>query len=87
MNRGILYFSAPWCGPCKVMSPLMEQMEKKGQIKMKKINVDYDASTTQKYGIRSVPTMVLTDLDGTEISRKIGNLSEQQILDFYNGKI
>tara|TARA_Y100000389_G_scaffold112602_1_gene109626 strand:+ start:219 stop:476 length:258 start_codon:yes stop_codon:yes gene_type:complete len=85
MNRGILYFSAPWCGPCKVMSPLMEQMEKKGQIKMKKINVDYDASTVQKYGIRSVPTMVLTDLDGTEISRKIGNLSEQQILDFYNG--
>jgi thioredoxin 1 len=85
MNRGILYFSAPWCGPCKVMSPLMEQMNKQGKIKMKKINIDYDASTTQKYGIRNIPTMVLTDLQGNEIKRQTGAMSEQQILDFYNG--
>ena len=52
---------------------------------MKKVNVDYDGTLSQKYGVRSVPTMILTDLNGTEISRKIGNLSEQQILDFYNG--
>tara|TARA_R110000823_G_scaffold283618_2_gene401778 strand:- start:7 stop:264 length:258 start_codon:yes stop_codon:yes gene_type:complete len=85
MNRGILYFSAPWCGPCKVMSPLMEQMEKQGKIKMKKINVDYDASMPQKYNIKSVPTMVLTDLDGNEIKRTTGNMSEVQIMEFYNG--
>ena len=85
MNRGILYFSAPWCGPCKVMSPLIEQMEKQGKIKVKKINVDYDAQMSQKYSVKSVPTLILTDLDGNEISRKIGSLSEQQILDFYNG--
>ena len=85
MNKGILYFSAPWCGPCKVMSPLIEQMEKQGKIKVKKVNVDYDAVLPQKYAIRSVPTLVLTDLNGTEIKRKIGSLSEQQILDFYNG--
>mgnify|MGYP003692173973 FL=1 len=85
MNRGILYFSAPWCGPCKVMSPLIEQMEKQGKIKVKKINVDYDASMPQKYNIKSVPTMVLTDLDGNEINRKVGQMSEQQILDWYNG--
>jgi thioredoxin 1 len=85
MNRGILYFSAPWCGPCKVMSPLMEQMNKQGKIKMKKINIDYDASTTQKYSIRNIPTMVLTDLQGKEIKRQTGAMSEQQIIDFYNG--
>lgn len=85
MNKGILYFSAPWCGPCKVMSPLVEQMAKQGKIKMKKINVDYDASMPQKYNIKSVPTMVLTDLDGNEINRKTGQMSEQQILDWYNG--
>ena len=85
MNKGILYFSAPWCGPCKVMSPLIEQMGKQGRIKVKKVNVDYDAQLPQQYNIKSVPTMVLTDLDGNEISRKVGQLSEQQILDWYNG--
>ena len=85
MNKGILYFSAPWCGPCKVMSPLMEQMAKQGKIKMKKVNVDYDASLSQQYNIKSIPTMVLTDLDGNEINRKTGLMSEQQILNWYNG--
>jgi|TARA_A100001201_G_C4038695_1_gene185979 thioredoxin 1 len=85
MDKGILYFSAPWCGPCKVMSPLVEQMEKQGKIRVKKVNVDYDASLPAKYNIKNVPTMVLTDLSGNEISRKIGQMNEQQILDFYNG--
>ncbi|MAR21607.1 MAG: thiol reductase thioredoxin [Flavobacteriales bacterium] len=85
MDKGILYFSAPWCGPCKVMSPLVEQMEKQGKIRVKKVNVDYDASLPAKYNIKNVPTMVLTDLNGNEISRKIGQMNEQQILDFYNG--
>jgi thioredoxin 1 len=85
MNKGILYFSAPWCGPCKVMTPLIEQMGKQGRIKVRKVNVDYDAQLPQQYNIKSVPTMVLTDLDGKEISRKVGQLSEQQILDWYNG--
>jgi thioredoxin 1 len=85
MNKGILYFSAPWCGPCKVMTPLIEQMGKQGRIKVRKVNVDYDAQLPQQYNIKSVPTMVLTDLDGNEISRKVGQLSEQQILDWYNG--
>ena len=85
MNRGILYFSAPWCGPCKVMSPLMEQMAKQGKIKMKKINIDYDATMPQQYNIKSIPTMILTDLDGNEIKRTTGNMSEVQIMEFYNG--
>ena len=55
------------------------------KIKVKKINVDYDAQMPQKYSVKSVPTLILTDLDGNEISRKIGSLSEQQIQDFYNG--
>jgi len=85
MEKGILYFSAPWCGPCKVMSPLVEQMEKEGKIRVKKVNVDYDASLTQKYNVKNIPTMILTDLKGNELGRKIGSLSEKQILDFYNG--
>ena len=85
MDKGILYFSAPWCGPCKVMSPLIEQMEKKGQIVVRKVNVDYDAQLPTKYNVRNVPTLILTDLNGTEIKRKVGQMTEQQILEFYNG--
>tara|TARA_A100000164_G_C21795773_1_gene718108 strand:- start:348 stop:605 length:258 start_codon:yes stop_codon:yes gene_type:complete len=85
MEKGIIYFSAPWCGPCKVMSPLIEQMGEQGKIRVRKVNVDYEASITQEYNVKNVPTLVLTDLNGKEISRKIGQLNEQQILDFYNG--
>ena len=85
MDKGIIYFSAPWCGPCKVMSPLIEQMGQQGKIRVRKVNVDYEASITQQYNVKNVPTMVLTDLEGNEIGRKIGQMSEQQILDFYNG--
>ena len=85
MDKGILYFSAPWCGPCKVMSPLVESMEAQGKITVKKVNVDYDAQLPTKYNVRNVPTLVLTDLNGTEIKRKVGQMSEQEILDFYNG--
>ena len=85
MDKGILYFSAPWCGPCKLMSPLIESMEKQGKIVVRKINVDYDATLPTKYNVKNVPTLILTDLNGTEIKRKVGQMSEQQILDFYNG--
>ena len=85
MEKGIIYFSAPWCGPCKVMSPLIEQMGEQGKIRVRKVNVDYEDSITQEYNVKNVPTLVLTDLNGKEISRKIGQLNEQQILDFYNG--
>ena len=64
MEKGIIYFSAPWCGPCKVMSPLIEQMGQQGKIRVRKVNVDYEASITQQYNVKNVPTMVLTDLEG-----------------------
>jgi len=83
-KKGIIYFSAPWCGPCKQLGPIMDGLEKYG-VKVKKVNCDYDASITQQYDIKSIPTLILTDLDGKELSRKIGVQSQQQILDWYNG--
>lgn len=67
--REYLYFSAPWCGPCRMLGPVMEQVN--NSIPVKKINVDENSDFAMKYGIRSVPTVVLLE-NGQEVKRIIG---------------
>ena len=81
--KKIIYFSAPWCGPCKVLGPTMQKLS--SELPITKINVDEDSKNSVKYGIRNVPTMVLVDQSGKEINRLVGNVSEQQVKQFYNG--
>ena len=64
-----LYFSAPWCGPCKMLSPVMEQVG--NTIPVNKINVDEQSDLAQRYGIRSVPTVVLLE-NQIEVKRIMG---------------
>tara|TARA_Y100001937_G_scaffold35501_1_gene50980 strand:+ start:233 stop:469 length:237 start_codon:yes stop_codon:yes gene_type:complete len=64
-----LYFSAPWCGPCKMLSPVMEQVG--NTIPVKRVNVDEQSDLAQRYGIRSVPTVVLLE-NQIEVKRIIG---------------
>jgi len=66
-----LYFSAPWCGPCKQLAPKMELVAE-ANITVEKILVDSDVETTQKYGIRNIPTVLLVDENGTELERFVG---------------
>lgn len=66
-----LYFSAPWCGPCKQLGPKMELVAE-ANITVEKILVDADIETTQKYGIRNIPTVVLIDENGVELERFVG---------------
>ena len=81
--KKIIYFSAPWCGPCKVLGPTMEKLS--SEFPITKINVDEDTNTSVKYGIRNVPTLILIDQSGKELNRLVGNVSEQQVKQFYNG--
>ena len=67
--REYLYFSAAWCQPCKTLSPVMEQVG--NSIPVKKINVDEQSDLAQRYGIRSVPTVVLLE-NQIEVKRIIG---------------
>ena len=80
--KKILYFSAAWCGPCKTLGPIMESAS--GQVNYQKVDVDDNPELSTKYGIRNIPTMVLVE-NGVEIRRKVGVLTKEQILNFYNG--
>lgn len=73
-----LQFSAAWCGPCKMLAPIMEQVKATG-IPVEKIDVDSNPDMSTKFGIRSVPTVVLVDNSGKEIKRSTG----VQTADFY----
>jgi thioredoxin 1 len=79
--KEILYFSAPWCGPCKHFKPIMEQVGQ--QIPVVFINVDENPQIATQYGIKSVPTLIF--LKNNEIVNKsIGVLSESQVKDLWN---
>ena len=82
MNKTILYFSAPWCGPCKTLGPIMDKLS--GLFNIRKINCDVDTEMAAKYSVRSVPTLIL--LEGNkEINRVTGAQSEEQVKSFYRG--
>ena len=79
--KKILYFSAAWCGPCKMLSPIMESLS--GQINYEKIDVDNNQDLSIKYGVRNIPTLVLVE-NGEAVSRLTGLQQKDAILEFYN---
>jgi thioredoxin 1 len=80
--KKILYFSAPWCGPCKTLGPIIDALS--STINVEKINVDVDQTQSTKYGVRNIPTLVLVE-NGVEKNRLIGLKSQEDILNFYHG--
>ena len=79
--KKILYFSAAWCGPCKMLGPIMESLS--GQINYEKIDVDNNQDLSIQYGVRNVPTLVLVD-NNEAVGRLVGVQSKEAILEFYN---
>ena len=77
----LIDFYADWCGPCIVMKPVIEELEKEiaGEIEIKKINVDEKSDEATKYGVMSIPTFIVLK-DGKEVGRKIGVTSKQELL-------
>jgi len=66
-------FWAPWCGPCKMIAPIVEELsnEYAGKVKFGKLNTDENSDTTTKYGVMSIPTLLLFR-DGEPVERIVG---------------
>jgi len=78
-------FFATWCGPCKMMEPVIAKIaeENKGKVKVGKVNVDDENELAMKYGISSIPTLILFK-DGEPVKSLIGLSSKSEIENMIN---
>ena len=81
-------FWAEWCGPCKMIAPILNEIssEYDGRLTIGKLNVEENNETPAKYGIRSIPTLLLFK-DGTLAATKVGALSKAQLKEFLDDNI
>lgn len=79
---------AEWCGPCKAIAPLLEDIAREytGKIKVAKVNVDENQQTPQKYGIRGIPTLMLFK-NGAVEATKVGAMTKSQLTAFLDSNI
>ena len=77
----LLDFWAPWCGPCQMMKPVIEEIKKEltAKIEIEEINVDDNQAKASEYGVMSIPTYVILK-EGKEVGRKMGVTSKEDLL-------
>lgn len=76
----IVDFWAEWCGPCKALSPIVDEVsrEMEGKVKMVKVNIDENPQSPTQYGVRGIPTLIAFK-DGKILDTKIGGMSKAQL--------
>ena len=80
-NKVLVDFYADWCGPCKMLSPIVEDVAKEVEnVKFVKINVDEAQDLAIKYNIMSIPTLVLIK-EGKEVNRVVGLVSKSELME------
>ncbi len=79
---------ADWCGPCKMIAPILDEIAKeyKGRVKIAKLNIDENPGTPPKYGIRGIPTLMLFK-NGNVEATKVGAVSKSQLTAFIDSNI
>jgi thioredoxin 1 len=79
---------AEWCGPCKSIAPILDEVAKEyaGKIKVMKLNIDENQDTPRKFGVRGIPTLMLFK-NGSVEAQKVGALSKSQLSAFIDSSI
>ena len=79
----LIDFWAEWCGPCKMIAPILDDVavEYADRLAIKKLNIDENPNIAQKFGIRSIPTLMLFK-DGAVHAQKLGAMSKSQLTEF-----
>ena len=84
----IVDYWADWCGPCKMIAPILDEVSKEyaGRIKIAKLNIDDNPATPPKFGIRGIPTLMIFK-NGSVEATKVGALSKSQLTAFVDSNI
>ncbi len=84
----VVDFWAEWCGPCRMISPIIEELatEYDGKAVIGKVNVDHNPEISTKYGVRSIPTILILK-NGEVVDKHVGVTTKQQLTDKINGFI
>ncbi len=81
-------FWAEWCGPCKQLGPILDEVAKDmdGKLTVAKVNIDQNPESPQKYGVRGIPTLILFK-DGKAVATKVGSLPKTQLVEWLNSVV
>jgi thioredoxin 1 len=84
----VVDFWAEWCGPCKVLSPVVDELatEMQGKVKIVKVNIDEAPEAPTKYGVRGIPTLMIFK-NGQVVDTRVGGMPKSQLSEWIEGAV